>query len=106
MPCDAITIPQISLYPWKEGYHAPAPGYAHPAPHPAPHVVTPSPVHHAVYKPEPVYSLHHQPTPAPYSPAPAPYSYTPAPYSPAPSPYNKITPFVHHTPVHRFSGKK
>ena len=65
MPCDAITIPQISLYPWKEGYHAPAPGYAHPAPHPAPHVVTPSPVHHAVYKPEPVYSLHHQPTPAP-----------------------------------------
>merc|ERR1711976_664322 len=122
VPCDAITIPQISLYPWKEGYghhagyhgapvhhaaphHAPVVHHAAPVVHvtPAPHHapvahVTASPVAHSVYKPEPVYPQAnvYQPAPAPYSPAPA----SGLQYSAGPT---KITPFVH-TPLHRFNA--
>ena len=113
VPCDAITIPQISLYPWKEGYGH-GHGHGHHAPvvhHAAPlvHHVTPSthhapvhhaaphhaaPAHHGVYHAQPV---HHA---APYSPTPAPYSPAPLQYGASPT---KITPFVH-TPLHRFNA--
>jgi len=109
VPCDAISIPQISLYPWKEGY-----GYGHPAPHHHHHApyhpvhVTPSTYHHA--------PVHHVTT-APYQPQvyhPEPTVYQPTPYSPAPTNYGavggvthtthtQIKPFVHSSPVHRFS---
>jgi len=110
VPCDAISIPQLSLYPWKEGY-----GYAHPGPkhhapyhhHAAPvvHHVTPSTYHHS--------PVHHVTT-APYQPQvyhPEPTVYHAAPYSPAPTNYagvggvthTQIKPFVHSSPVHRFS---
>ena len=107
VPCDAITIPQISLYPWKEGY-----GYAHPAPkHHAPYH---GPVHHVTpttgYHPGPVHHV----TAAPYQPQiyhPEPTVYQPQPtqYSPAPTNYGgvahshtQIKPFVH-SHSHRFS---
>ena len=112
VPCDAISIPQISLYPWKEGY-----GYGHPAgaPHHAPyhgpvHHVTPTtayhpgPVHHVttapyqpqvqVYHPEPTV---YQPSPTQYSPAPANYGGVPVSQA-----HTQIKPFVH-SHSHRFS---
>jgi len=82
VPCDAITIPKISLYPWKEGY-----GH---------HALHHAPVHHA-----PVHHAHHaapyHPAPAPYHPAPAPYAPTPTPYQPSPTPYAPVhaAPIVH-----------
>ena len=127
VPCDAITIPKVDLYAWKEDH------YGHPVHHAAPvHTVHHSAplVHHASA------ALHHTssyaPTPAPYyepapaqaphyapAPAPAPYSATPAPYTPTvhasqytstyTSPYSAggsgtiIKPFVH-TPLHSFHG--
>ena len=113
VPCDAITIPQISLYPWKEGYghphpqkHLPVHPIAHHVVTAAPvHHVTPSPLHHVtpspvhnVYKPEPVYHQQpYQPTPAPYSPAPS------APLQYGATGHTKITPFVH-SPLHRFNA--
>ena len=90
VPCDAITIPKISLYAWKEGYghHA---GVHH------------APIHHsAPYQPEP--AIYH-PVPTPYHPAPAPYHPAPTVYSPTPTPYS-LTPSPYHAaptpyaPVH------
>ena len=71
VPCDAITIPKVDLYPWKEAHYSHAP---HHKPAPAPY---------APYTPAPAPY-------APYSPAPTPYSPAPAPYSPSPAPYSRF----------------
>jgi len=84
VPCDAITIPKLDLYAWKEDH------YGHAAPHHGPvHHSAPlhaAPVHHSA-------KLVH---PAPYAPAPAPYAPAPTPYAPAPAPY---TPTGHYSPA-------
>ena len=68
VPCDAITIPLISLAPWQESYHAPAPT---PASQPAKlSRVSPYNFHHkAVYATSRPYS--------PYKPEPSAQPYTP-----------------------------
>ena len=107
VPCDAITIPKVDLYHWKEeSYPAPvhAPYHAAPAyaPSPAPYAPVPT-----AYAPTP-YAAPYVATPAPYAATPAPYVSQPGPYAPNPSPYspynnpysagspNQIKPFVHH----------
>ena len=84
VPCDAITIPKLDLYPWKEEHYAHKPVHHHAAPA-APYHHTPTSA--AYHKPA------HAPTAsyAPYTPAPAaPY----APYSPAPTPYSPAAPYT------------
>jgi peroxidase len=103
VPCDAITIPKISLYPWKEGYH---PHAYHAAP------VHVAPVHHHPVAAAPAYTV----TPAPTVYSPAPTAYSPQPSINFPSAYQQpqlshyapsgaetqIKSFVH-TPLHRFN---
>jgi len=80
VPCDAITIPKIDLYAWKEGYHG-HPHHGHHGhhahhPHHAPHPHHAAPYHHA-----PTVYHHAQVTPATYHHTPvttAPYHHTPA----------------------------
>ena len=88
VPCDAITIPKISLYPWKEGYGHHAHHHA-PVHHAAPYHPAPAPYHPA---PAPYH-----PAPAPYHPAPTPYAPTQAPYHASPAPYAPVhaAPIVH-----------
>jgi peroxidase len=100
VPCDAITIPKVDLYHWKEDSYGHA-GLHHAAPvHTVHHA---APIHHASA------ALHHtssySPTPAPYyAPAPAAPHYAPAPaapqYAPAPAPHYAPTPApIHYSPT-------
>ena len=105
VPCDAITIPKVDLYHWKEEayhggvHHAGAPIH-HTATvhHAAPvHAAPVHTVHHAAAAPvfhQPSAALHYAPSNGVYSPTPEPrYAPTPAPqYAPTPAPY---TPTVH-----------
>ena len=86
VPCDAISIPRISLYPWKKGYH-----HVHTAPvyHSAP--VHAASVHIAPVHSAPVFTVSPAPAlaphPAAYSPQPPAYAPQPAAYSPQPPVY-------------------
>lgn len=86
MPCDAITIPKISLYPWKEGYHH--------HPYHQPVVVKPSPYVAQPAAPALVVS------PAPYSPQPAQYASREPKYSPL-----TAFPTSYPTPSTRYSSQ-
>merc|ERR1712048_319906 len=98
IPCDSITIPKISLYPWKEGYHH-APAYAAAPVHVA-HVAH-TPVAHVAAVASPAYSV--TPTPTAYAPQPvvsyAQQQQVSALTSGIDTP---IKSFVH-TPLHRFN---
>merc|ERR1712117_144206 len=84
VPCDAITIPQISLYPWKEGYGHHAGYHGAPVAHHAPVV------HHAA--------------PAPYHAAPVVHHAAPVVHHAAPAvhhaTHHAVAPAVHHAPAH------
>ena len=108
MPCDAITIPKLSLYPWKEGYHhhpyhtpvvvKPAP-YAQAAASPA-LTVSPAPSFAPYGSPQPTQYAARQPKYSLASTYPTSYP-TPGYHSPSKTHPTPVKSFVH-SPLTRY----
>ena len=97
MPCDAITIPKISLYPWKEGYHH-HPYHSPVVVKPAPFVAQQAPASPALtVSPAPSFAPYGSPQPTQFAARQPKYSLTPTSY-PTPGYTSK----THQTPVKSF----